>query len=288
VDDDRWDTWEAEQTAAFGVLLGRPFEAFDPAGMYALYYRNTHAAAPLFDRLGHADDLGLVLRPGHDGRPAGLTVCLDRSWGLDLGRSEFVFGAVTDETVSKALAWLPDSAFLDPRRTTLSGRELATALALHGLRPPQVAAALMAGTVEMSMTLRVAVDGTLRGAMTAATRSGDGPDGLRPTEAEAGLVPYAVALFVDPDEEPPPGIAAARDRALAPVTDPRLRAHLWSPYLDRVWDRADDGSLAGADPAERYRGLAERSRAVFVAAWDLAYHGELSLAVVQTGGSAPR
>ncbi|GIJ45180.1 hypothetical protein Val02_20660 [Virgisporangium aliadipatigenens] len=280
--------WEAEQTAGFGVLLGRPFAAFDPAGAYALYYRNVHAPGPLFERLGHADDLGLVLRPGGYERPAALTVCLDRSWGLDLGRSEFEFDNVTDEPLRNALAWLPDSAFLDKERATLHGRELATALAIHGVRPAHVAAAVKAGTAQVAMTLRVATDGTLRAAMTAATRTGAGPEGLRPVQEEAGLVPFAVALFTDPEGEPAPGIAAARDRVLAPVADPRLRAHLWSPYLDRVWDRADDGTLTGADPAGRFRTLAQRTGAVFVAAWDLAYYGELSLAVVQTGGSAPR
>lgn len=137
------------------------------------------------------------------------------------------------------------------------------------------------------MTLRVATDGTLRGALATATRTGAGPDGLRPDAAEQQLLGYAAGVFMDDSDEPSPGLAAERDRLLAPIRDARLRAHVWTPYLDMSWARDADGTLVGADPAVRYPSPDERPGMVWVHAWDLAYYGEISLAVMQTGGRPP-
>ncbi|MFE9096282.1 hypothetical protein [Streptomyces sp. NPDC007264] len=276
--------WQRELTAAFSVLLGGPLESFDPAAEYALYYRNTIDRSMLFELLDDVGQFGRVLSPSADGgRPQALKVCLGLDWGLDLARSEFELCPDDGTAFARALDSLPDTAFLDRHRTTLPGRELARLLPAHGLGPADIVSASEDGTLDVGVTLRVATDGTLRDAMVTATRSAAGPDGLRPGPEEAAVL-STTDVFTFFGDQLSPAAAAERDRLLAPVGDPRLRAHIWSPYLDMPWDRAEDGTVVGT-PAVRYRSVADRPGTAVVAAWDLSYFGEISLAVVQTGGS---
>lgn len=281
--------WERDLDAAFAVLLDHPVDAFDPSADYAVYYRNVPGCPRLLGLLDTVEALTQVLEPDDAaGRHPVLGVCLGHDWGLDLARSEFEFAAVDDPALASALKSLPDSAWLDRHHTLLHGASVAAALSLQGLPASALATAFEADVLDLFVTLRVVTDGSLRHAMRAATRTGAGPDGLLPNQDELALVPFAAGVFGGSEQdEPSAGVEAERDRLLAEVRDPRLRAHLWSPYLDRVWDRREDGTLAGASPAARYRSISGRPETTFLVAWDLAYYGEVSLAVVQTGGLAP-
>jgi len=144
------------------------------------------------------------------------------------------------------------------------------------------------GTITVATTFRVVTDGTLRDALLTAIRGRQGPDGLRPGPDEAAILPLTPSLFSDDHEELPSAVATERDRLLAPIGDPRLRAHLWSPYLDRPWDRADDGTIGATSTVPPgWQSLTARPGTTFIAAWDLAYFGEVSLAVMRTDGALP-
>jgi hypothetical protein len=276
-------SWERELTAAFSVMLGRPVEAFDAAAEYALYYGN-HVlnAAWLFETVGVAGDLGRVWQAGGDGsRPKVLEICLGLDWGLDLGRSRFELDFAEESAVSRAFGARPESNLVAEACRTVPGRELAATLTAHGLGPADVAAGIEAGDFGVRTAFRVVTDGTLRDALLAAIRGRRGPDGLRPGPDEAAVLPLVASLFTAREEEPAPAVAAERDRLLAPIGDPRLRAHLWSPYLDMPWDRGPDGTAgaAAADPTVEGRP---------VAAWHLAYFGEVALSITQTAAAAAR
>jgi hypothetical protein len=278
--------WDRDLTAAFSVLLGAPLESFDPTGEYALYYRNTLDERELFELLDDVDPLRRVVSPAAGGdRPAVLLLCLGLGWGLDLAWSQFELDAQAGTAVGDALDTLPGTAFFSRRRATLTGDELAGLLSAHSLGTADVAAASKDGTLDVDVTLRVVTDGTLRDAMVTAIRGAHGPDGLRPSGEEAQLLPTAagVFMFTDDVEPPPPAVAAERDRLLGDgIQDPRLRAHVWSPYLDMPWERGEDGTVQST-PATRYQSMAQRPDMDVVAAWDLSYFGEVSLAVVRTG-----
>jgi hypothetical protein len=281
--------WDEELTAAFAVLLGVPLAAFDPTAEYALYYRTMLCNEEIFSSLEDVSSLGLMLRPAPDGaRHALLSVCLDLRWGLDLARSEFEFEVIAESPLSRAIDTVPTPTFVDDHRRVLLGADLAAMLAEHHLGPADIVQGIREKTVEAYAAFRLITDGTLWDAMLAATRTGAGPEGLRPGKSEAATLSFAAGVFTDDDVDPTAGLAAERERLLAPIHDPRLREHLWSPYLDRPWDRSDDGTLLGSSHTSLFRNFANRPDTVYVAAWDLAYYGEFALALVQIGGHAPR
>ncbi|MFE6814857.1 hypothetical protein [Streptomyces sp. NPDC057675] len=266
------NSWEQDLTAAFSVLLGRPVEGFDPEADYALYHINGAVDDRwLWEALADAESLRCTCRIA-DNRPALLRICLALDWSLDLARSVFEF----DFTGESAFLWVlgarPDSNLVAEACRTATGEELATVLTRHGLGVADILSALDDGMVTAGVSFRVITDGTLQDALLTAIRGKRGPDRLRPGPDEAVALSLAPGLFDSEREELSPEAAAERDRLLAPVGDPRLRAHIWSPYLDRPWDRPGISS-----------GGPDRPGTTRVAAWDLAYFGEIRLAVTQTG-----
>ncbi|MFF8513535.1 hypothetical protein ACF064_36420 [Streptomyces sp. NPDC015492] len=269
------DLWEQDLTASFSVLLGRPVDSFDPEAGYALYYINSAVDDQwVWGTLDDADSLRRTCGPGDDGdRPALLQICLALDWSLDLARSVFEFDFTGESAFSRAFGARPDSNLVAEACRTVAGDELATVLTEHGLGLADIVSGLQDGTFTVGVSFRVVTDGTLRDALLTAIRGKGGPDRLRPGPDEAATLALAPGLF-DSERELPPEAAAERDRLLAPVGDPRLRAHIWSPYLDRPWDRPGISS-GGPDQPGTNR----------VAAWDLAYFGEIRLAVTQTEGT---
>lgn len=244
--------WEQDLTAAFTLLLGRPVDGFEGGREYGLYYVNKvnpDGARQFFTAL---DGVG-ALRETRS-----LEVALSPDWRFDLGRSVFEIEFHEESALAWAFGARPESNLVAEAMRTVSGRELADTLAAHGLTPAEVAGSLGDEAVTAVIAFRVVTDGSLRGAMRTAIRGDRGPDGLRPDPEEG-----RAALF--PDAVPP------ADGALDTIRDPRLRAHVWSPYLDQPWEPG--GTAAGCpfvpgDP---------------VGAWDLAYFGDISLTVTAAG-----
>ncbi|MFI9825611.1 hypothetical protein ACIHFC_35085 [Streptomyces sp. NPDC052013] len=251
------DLWEQDLTAAFSVLLGRPVNSFDPEAKYALYYINS----AVDDQWGPGDD---------SDRPTLLQICLALDWSLDLARSVFEFDFTGESALSRAFGARPDSNLVAEACRTVTGEELATVLTQHNLGLADIVSGIEDGTFTVGVSFRVVTDGTLRDALLTAIRGKQGPDRLRPGPDEATMT-LAPGLF-EGEREHSPEVAAERDRLLAPVGDPRLRAHIWSPYLDRPWDRPGISS-GGPDLPDTTR----------VAAWDLSYFGEIRLAVTAEG-----
>ncbi|RMI42417.1 hypothetical protein EBO15_19445 [Actinomadura harenae] len=257
------------------MLLGRPMDGFDPDAEYALYYVNS-AVDDLWvwGTLDDADSLRRTWGPGDDGdRPTLLQICLALDWSLDLGRSVFEFDFTEESALSRAFGARPDSNQVAEACRTVTGDELAVVLTRHGLAPDDIVSGIEDDAFTVRVSFRVVTDGTLRDALLTAIRGKQGPDGLRPGPDEAAILVLLPSLF-DGAREPSPEAATERDRLLAPVGDPRLRAHIWSPYLDRPWDRPGVSS-GGPDLPGTTR----------VAAWDLAYFGEVRLAITQTVGA---
>jgi hypothetical protein len=171
---------------------------------------------------------------------------LSPDWVIDLDRSVFEIEFLEESPLAEALGARPDSNLVAEAFRTVSGQELAA----HGF----TAADLAGDDVEVTTAVRVITDGSLRDAMLTAIRGRNGPDGLRPAPEER-----LDAIFLDA-ETPPPA-------ELGTIGDPRLRAHIWSPYLDRPWD-------PGGTPQKRDFLPGEQA-----GAWDLAYFGDISLVV---------
>lgn len=270
-------SWDRDLMAAFTVLLGRPVDGFASGADYRLYYLNTanpEGVRWFFTALDDGESLRRVWLS--EVRPTVLETCLSPDWRLDLGRSVFEIDFLEESGLAEAFGALPHSNLVSEAVRVVSGRELAAVLGSHGLGPAEVAGGIGGGAFTVRTALRVVTDGSLRDALLAAIRGRRGPDGLRPGPGEAAFLPLVNAVFTDNHEEPPPAV----ERLLASIGDARLRTHLWSPYLDRPWDRG-----GGAGVPTWWRFVADRSRATFVAAWDLAYFGEISLAVVRDGAA---
>ncbi|MGW2184020.1 hypothetical protein ACWCXX_39885 [Streptomyces sp. NPDC001732] len=269
------DLWEQDLTSAFSVLLGRPVDSFDPEAKYVLYYINKALIEQwVWGTLDDADSLRRTWGPGDDGdRPALLQICLALDWSLDLARSVFDFDFTAESALSRAFGARPESNKVAESCRTVTGDELATVLTEHGLGPADVVSGLEDDTFTVCVSFRVVTDGTLRDALLTAIRGKQGPDRLRPGPDEAAILALPPDLFSS-ERELPTETANERDRLLAPVRDPRLRAHIWSPYLDRPWDRPGISSGGPNQPGT-----------TCVAAWDLAYFGDVQLAVTQTEGA---
>ncbi|WP_143133720.1 hypothetical protein [Actinoplanes philippinensis] len=171
---------------------------------------------------------------------------LSPDWEFDEDRSVFEIEFLKGSALAEALGARPDSNRVADAFRTVSGRELAG----HGF----TRSALTGDDVSVTVAHRVVTDGSLRDALLTAIRGRRGPAGLRPDPAER-----LAAVFPDP-ESPPPA-------ALDIIGEGRLRAHVWSPYLDRPWDPGGSALRRDFLPGEP------------VGAWDLAYFGEISLVV---------
>jgi hypothetical protein len=270
------DPWEQDLTAAFSVLLGRPLDTFDPGAEYALYYAHRALLDEwVWGAIGDAETLRRTLEPGGTGgRHELLEMCLAPDWGLDLARSVFEFEFDEESALSRALGARPDRG----RHTAESGRiltgeELAAVLTKHGLGPGDI----LSDPCFLDVQYRVVTDGTLRDALLTAIRAKQGPEGLRPGPGEEATAPMALVAFDDSVEDEAdltPEEQAEWNRILAPIRDPRLRSHIWRPYLHRPW--AKPGISDGGGP--------NQPGAAYVAGWDLAHYGDVQLAIMQTGG----
>jgi hypothetical protein len=264
------DPWEQDLTAAFTVLLGRPADSFDPEAEYSLYYVvNGAIRADWIWGTLDADSLRRTCGPDDGGRHKLLDICLDADWSLDLAQSAFEFDFTAESALSRALGARVVPNRWDTRRVT--GDELATIFTEHGLGPSDVVSGLEDDTVDVAVYWRVVTDGTLRDTVLTAIRGKQGPDRMRLSDAESAILGLAFELFES--EKLTTESANARDRLLASIRDPRLRAHLWR-YMDRPWDEPGIETSGAGGP--------DLPGTTCVVAWDLAYYGDVRLVVMQT------
>ncbi|WP_354637760.1 hypothetical protein [Kitasatospora camelliae] len=201
------DGWEAALHQAFEVLLGRPLSAFPSEAGYGAYYGGDRLDETEVNRdpawLGRAALSGRETITGPDElvlRDGGYPV-------LRFDASESLFEVdVSSEALPFAFRREAAAASLAGRTGILRGTELARLTERHGV---DLTAPGLPGHVWYLWQARIASDGTLLGALRAATGIGDGPQSLVPAEEEtdvADAVEHAalrshLAAFLDPDAQ---------------------------------------------------------------------------------------
>ncbi|XVU20970.1 hypothetical protein ACQPZJ_27285 [Actinoplanes sp. CA-054009] len=215
------DEWQQTLAEGFSVLLGRPLDEFDPTTSYAVYYSCGDLADDLFAKGFDVAPLarGEIVHPPFASMPV-LGTLLEEwdliapHWSIDLGRSTFraaVEGDGAEVGVPELDAGLP-------------GTDLGRLLIERDLTPRDLRDAYP------EVEFRVHTDGSLLGALAAATGATRGPDHLFPLSPDWG---------VDP----------ACDERLAAVPHPALRDHL--RHLSRTRDSARSNGafyLGAKDP----------------------------------------
>lgn len=264
------DEWRESLAGAFRILLGRPLTEFDPDASYEFYYccpavtdtlfgfNKSGEHLPGFDTevLARGDivDPPFPTIPGFQNHIDGWDAVIPQAgWSFDLGRSvywENEPGAGTQIGVPGLAAGLP-------------GTELGQILAERRLTPTHLKPA------RPTVGLRVPGDGSLFGAMCAATATQRGPGHYFDPEMSYGFDP-------------------GWDRRLAAVTYPGLGDHL--RHLCRTEDmaRADGAYYSGRVDAEEADRLTESvlgstAHGTVIAAWEYG-EGHATSAVVQTAG----
>ncbi|MEU8819470.1 hypothetical protein [Actinoplanes sp. NPDC048796] len=198
------DEWRAALVDGFSVLLGRPVD--DDAAEYAVYYVCDDLADDLFAKGFDAGVLTEVVRPPFSSVPVLGKLLAEWDliapfWSLDLGRSRFRAAVEGDG----ADAGVPE---LD---AGVTGAELGRILGERGLEPRDIRDAYP------EVEFRVDTDGSLAGALAAATGAMRGPEHL---------------FTLSPDW----GVDPVWDGRLAAVRHPGLRDHL--RHLCRTKDSA--------------------------------------------------
>jgi hypothetical protein len=250
------DQWEEQLADAFEILLGRPLVEFDPKATYALYFWNEYMSEEFYGFYGD-DALRSVVAP------LSPIVCSMEwgRWSIDLGRSVFIFD---DDDLAqfdfgpRAVAALR-AVSRDAADLYLTGADLAQVMRGHnGL--------LDLRKVQLTVLARVHTDGTLFGAMRAATWTMGGPENLTTSRPDWFVV------------EP-------RWKAeLARIPHPGLRTH-----LENLCDDEVGMSYVGAEycPWPQHW-LTGQPGHTFVTAWS-AHVGVMSSAIFATseGSDSP-
>ena len=188
--------WEERLTGAFEILLGRPLSSYDPDAVYATYFGGNLINEIGFDRdpawvgqaaLSGAEPVVWDYPPYDEGEPP-----------LEFDASRSVFGYGKSGLPAAFEADLAQACFSPG---LVRGADLAPLLARHELDLTAPDLADTWGVVHP----RIVSDGTLLGALRAATGLGAGPECLLPFEVEA---------------------AEEWQEALAEVMPPELRTHL--------------------------------------------------------------
>ena len=192
------ERWEEQLADAFGILLGRPLEDFDSTPAYALYHWDRYMSEGFCGYFGDIP-LGSVVPPL---RGDGSEYPLDWGrWGIDLGRSIFEFRddhAALEQPVGAALR----TVSRDASRVCVTGADLAPVSAGHdGLFNDF-------DDIWLTVMARADTDGTLFGAMRAATWTMGGPADLR--------TPDCSEAVVEPEWQ----------ATLERIPDPVLRSHI--------------------------------------------------------------
>ncbi|SNY55094.1 hypothetical protein [Paractinoplanes atraurantiacus] len=198
------DEWHVALVDGFSVLLGRAVDG--DAAEYAVYYSCDDLADDLFAKGFDVGALGEVVRPSFSSVPVLGTLLEEWDliapyWSIDLGRSKFRAAVEGDG----ADAGVPE---LD---AGVTGAELGRILRERGLEPRDVRDAYP------EVEFRVDTDGSLAGALAAATGAMRGPGHL---------------FALSPDW----GVDPVWDERLAAVRHPGLRDHL--RHLCRTADSA--------------------------------------------------
>ncbi|WP_433512134.1 hypothetical protein ACQP2T_51595 [Nonomuraea sp. CA-143628] len=204
--------WDEELSAAFGLLLGRSLADYDPAATYAVYY----GGDVLNEMAPPADWLSPVALADPTPRPLPDPVYLDEdhqeyAWHFDLSNSFVHFDEeVLDGPFSGAFADdVRAAAILNGVDLLIRGADLSPLLIRHGI--DLTAEDLGDFHYSITVTLRLATDGTLLDALRAATFTHRGPAHLIPMGGDDGYVEEAEPQW---------------EKALRPIQNQALRDHL--------------------------------------------------------------
>lgn len=243
--------WDAELSHAFGILLGAPLDAFDPAATYALhhwdefldaeFHRGLDLAAMRRAEVPRRSDLAEPFRRLSD---ADGTELNRTRFGFDLGRSVFrvdddiplpgdVITALDAAKAAGGTGW-----------RTIRGASFAAILARHGVDLADLADADDDfATCGVSILARVRTDGSLSDAMRAATWTMSGPDRLVPfidtSPHDGHRLTAADTVIVEPEWE----------EALRAVSRAPLRDHLRRLCLTSYWAASRGWAVPGRPPA---------------------------------------
>ncbi|MFF5081691.1 hypothetical protein ACFY36_31970 [Actinoplanes sp. NPDC000266] len=213
------DEWRQALEQGFEVLLGRPLGEFDPGVPYAVYYSCGDLVDDLFAKGFDVGPLAGIVSPPFTTMPMLRTLLADWDliaphWSFDLSRSVFRAAVAGDG----AEVGVPE---LD---AGLLGSELGQSLTERGLDPRDIRDAYP------EAEFRLHTDGSLLGALAAATGAMRGPDHL---------------FALSPDW----GVDPTSDERLKAVHHPGLREHL--RHLSRTRDSARSNGayyLGAEDP----------------------------------------
>ncbi|MGX2996537.1 hypothetical protein JNUCC64_20055 [Streptomyces sp. JNUCC 64] len=195
--------WESSLAQGYGVLLGHPLTEHDPDAEYGAFYGGDWLDETEVDR--DASWLAPAALAGRETVSHDTILLLDET-GFDPPRfdaSRSFFEVFPDEAPAVLAGDLAAAGAAGAG--AVRGDELARLLDRHGLGPAELPTA--AWRVRQA---RIASDGTLLGALRAATGVPGGPDGLVPHVAG----PWRMES------------AREADRTVAAVAHPGLRAHL--------------------------------------------------------------
>lgn len=260
------DTWETTLTGAFEILLGRKLATFEAGASYAAYCGGNY----LSETIPPARWLTTTaLASSEPTELSGGPYMFDDdheevAWRFDLSESLFQFDddlLDEDKSFSADFAAEVRSVGLLDGVPLVRGADLAPLLARHGVDLTHPDAERLAGRV--TVTLKVATDGTLTDAMRAATFTHRGPEHLIPFNDE----------WVE-------GAGEKWEEVLAKVAHPALRDHLRMHCLDPFDARAVGAAyLETAEWPPGAYGAAE-ANATLIAGWDFA-ESQWGLAVVE-------
>ncbi|MGV9310611.1 WD40 repeat domain-containing protein [Streptomyces sp. NPDC003691] len=259
--------WESSLAQGFGVLLGRPLSDYDPDARYGAYYGGNFLDETESDR-----DPAWLSPDALSGKVPVVLESLLLHSELDLPELRFdarrSLFEIDPEGLPEAFAEDLDAAGL-PSFRIIRGDELARLLDRHGLDLTDPDLPEDTWTVWQA---RIVSDGTLLGALRAATAIGQGPD---------SLVPYRDVNNGDL------GTEAAAEALVAAVHHPGLRAHLRtfseaeSHDLDYQVYSTRNGDWSG------WQGNAWKEAGVLVTQW-LGAVDQYEVSVVQLGTALER
>lgn len=268
--DDR-NAWERELGDALALLLGRPLAEYPVTSEYAFYAWNDEISVlALEDHLSADVDLEAIARGDSidgdsidgDGDPVGDNHFSWDVWPVDHARSVWLIDQSTvsdDGPLGGDLgAALAAASTRHDSEYAVSGADLARVLLAHQEQADEVDSDELIGSVQW--LARIRTDGTLLGAMRAATWTFGGRD---------ELVPFTRSAKVEPKW----------DEVLRQVPDARLRDHLRMLCLTAHWARSDGAYYLGpGDCPFDLRWVSEQPGYDAVAGWEFG-EGQASSAV---------